>query len=744
MSYFEFPHTRNYDGDLGYIIAKLNELNERYNTFFNYNSIRFHDPVEWSINTQYPAWNIVYNTSDENLYISIKPVPLGIDINNTDFWTFVSPLHIDVNFSTTSVNAVANKTITNKIISIDGNIEELNNRLAEEITAREIETSTRVAEDTALSERIDANSLRIDLNATNIDNEATARTDADAIINSRIDNIIALPDGSTTADAELIDIRVGADGTNYASAGDAVRGQYTENKTDLTGFEVASFNNTLVNRQGNLFNKNDARIISGKYRKADGTLATAANYFVSHPIPVKSGVTYTYARHNVAYSTNTKFYVTDATGTIIYAIKEGSTDTTAAGDTIFKFTPDSDCLVTLNMGGSALSQFTTDAAMVVPFSELPSTTFLTGYIPYSTDTINMVGSNKKPLEDIESVKFINMIDFSSDVIANKYIANLIHNGTGYYISNMIYVKKGVTYRLTHAQGLGTTRKYMYYYPDGVTPFANAFDLETDADFEDTDTFTAPISGYVRVNLGNHPENVLMCEAANYTNVGGTYGFTLSGLRYPQLFNKIISFNGDSICAGAGFAGGYGKIIAQRNGMIYENIGVNGATITAETYYPDETPRHWICSTIDNMRSDADYIILEGGVNDSVAPLGTVPDVNDYTSELDNTNYCEAFEVMLRAAIERFPGKKIGYIAVHKCTNSYSSNGNIATNRYTIAINACKKYGIPVCDLNIECPPLYYIDDLKTAYTKDGDGWHPNEQGYKKYYVPKIEAWLATL
>ena len=30
MAYFEFPHTRSYEGDLGFIIKKLMELTDKY------------------------------------------------------------------------------------------------------------------------------------------------------------------------------------------------------------------------------------------------------------------------------------------------------------------------------------------------------------------------------------------------------------------------------------------------------------------------------------------------------------------------------------------------------------------------------------------------------------------------------------------------------------------------------------------------------------------------------------------
>ena len=136
MSYFEFPHTRDYEGDLGYIIKKLEELSARYNNFFEYNSIKFHDPLEWNIKETYPAFNIVYDVESEALYIAKTAVPAGIDIDNTDYWLLVSSFKIDTTLSTESINPVANRTITTKLIDTHEMVVELNNQLLEEMTAR--------------------------------------------------------------------------------------------------------------------------------------------------------------------------------------------------------------------------------------------------------------------------------------------------------------------------------------------------------------------------------------------------------------------------------------------------------------------------------------------------------------------------------------------------------------------------------------------------------------------------------
>lgn len=95
MAFFEFPHTRNYDGDLGYVIKKIIELSDHYDMFFKYNSIKFADPLQWDITKQYEAYTIVFDYDSGYSYISRQAVPTGIALSNPDFWTVVGPLIID-------------------------------------------------------------------------------------------------------------------------------------------------------------------------------------------------------------------------------------------------------------------------------------------------------------------------------------------------------------------------------------------------------------------------------------------------------------------------------------------------------------------------------------------------------------------------------------------------------------------------------------------------------------------------
>lgn len=84
----------------------------------------------------------------------------------------------------------------------------------------------------ALLEHISKYEIASDQIEANAENIATNTNDI-AVLDGRVDEITTLPEGSTTGDAELADIRVGADGTIYPNAGDAVRGQVADLKADI-------------------------------------------------------------------------------------------------------------------------------------------------------------------------------------------------------------------------------------------------------------------------------------------------------------------------------------------------------------------------------------------------------------------------------------------------------------------------------------------------------------------------------
>ena len=211
--------------------------------------------------------------------------------------------------------------------------------------------------------------------------------------------------------------------------------------------------------------------------------------------------------------------------------------------------------------------------------------------------------------------------------------------------------------------------------------------------------------------------------------------------------KKIAYNGDSICesrlsAGNTYNGGaYAKMIADITGGTYENRGKGGGTLASGT-----SASRQVVEDVTNMASDADLICFEGGINDYwlSVPLGDYVE-SDYSSTLDTTTICGALESIFRQAKEKWVGKPICFIIVHKIKSTvYVANSQ----GYTFAqarekmIGICEKYAIPYYDAFAKSGLNAYDNIQNTNFLTSNssgtaDGCHPNALGYEKYYVPQL-------
>ena len=219
------PYTNFHDLNLDWIIEVLNEFNTKLSDFVSLATIKYADPIQWDITSQYEA-NTVVVDSNGNAYLSVRPVPSGVSLDRVEFWTKIGnfdELWADVKKAITPIDEGHSPTATadraaNDLVWVNGSlvrvtkamtagdayvpgsncvssstnevlhylITALNEGLSAEQTAREdADNQLQTAIDTEKQNREDAdNQLQ-----TAIDAEQTARENADNQLQNSINQM---------------------------------------------------------------------------------------------------------------------------------------------------------------------------------------------------------------------------------------------------------------------------------------------------------------------------------------------------------------------------------------------------------------------------------------------------------------------------------------------------------------------------------------------------------------------------
>lgn len=82
------------------VIQVVNKLSE----LASLSVITYADPLQWDITSQYAQNTVVIDPQDGTAYLSVQPVPQGVQITNTEYWTPVFTLQ---NFTDALKRAIA-------------------------------------------------------------------------------------------------------------------------------------------------------------------------------------------------------------------------------------------------------------------------------------------------------------------------------------------------------------------------------------------------------------------------------------------------------------------------------------------------------------------------------------------------------------------------------------------------------------------------------------------------------------
>lgn len=218
----------------------------------------------------------------------------------------------------------------------------------------------------------------------------------------------------------------------------------------------------------------------------------------------------------------------------------------------------------------------------------------------------------------------------------------------------------------------------------------------------------------------------------------------------ELKGKKIVFLGDSITEGVGTSSQehtFWKVFERRTGAECFGYGIGGTRIAMQHVVPSENPAWdlYFGSRVEEMRPDADVVVVFGGTNDfghGDAPLGEM-------SDRDEETFFGALHSLFLKLINKYPEAQLVVMTpLHRASESdtrFSERGLRRVGSLETYVNAISQvaafYGIPVLDLFRTSGLQPLVPVLKEKYMPDG--LHPNDAGHEKI-AEKLIGFMGTI
>lgn len=88
----QYPYLNITDLNLDFILNAIREMKNEVTNFVSINAIKYADPIQWNITSQYEKNTIVIDPVTGTAYISVAPVPSGVSLTRSEYWTVVFDL----------------------------------------------------------------------------------------------------------------------------------------------------------------------------------------------------------------------------------------------------------------------------------------------------------------------------------------------------------------------------------------------------------------------------------------------------------------------------------------------------------------------------------------------------------------------------------------------------------------------------------------------------------------------------